>query len=98
MQRYAWLLQVRAGKEDDYRRAHANVWPELIRASRDAGIRNQSCFLGGQRVIVYFEAEDPDAALQCLAATEVKKNWDQAMSSILESSDCSGFEEVFHFD
>jgi L-rhamnose mutarotase len=48
MQRRAWLLQVRKGKEDEYRRIHTTVWPELIEAARQAGLRNHSCFLEGR--------------------------------------------------
>jgi L-rhamnose mutarotase len=44
------------------------------------------------------EADDIDAAFRKLLATDVKKRWDQAMSSILEETDSSYFEEVFHFD
>jgi L-rhamnose mutarotase len=98
MRRHAWLLQVREGKEQEYLDAHAAVWPELISASRKAGLRNQTCFLSGRTVIVYLEADDPDAALKSLAATDVKRRWDQAMSTILESSEPPVFEDIFHFD
>lgn len=98
MRRLAWLLRVQEGKEQEYRRAHAAVWPELIEAARKAGLRNQSCFVSGQIVIVYVEAEDPEAAFETLLGTDVKKKWDQAMSSILEPSESPTFEEVFHFD
>ncbi|HZO99131.1 MAG TPA: L-rhamnose mutarotase [Terriglobales bacterium] len=98
MERKAWLLRVKEGKEEEYRRVHAAVWPELIEAARQAGLRNHSCFLEGRRVIAYVEADDIDAAFRKLLATDVKKQWDQAMSSILEETDSSSFEEVFHFD
>lgn len=98
MQRCAWLLRVKAGKEEEYRRVHEAVWPELIDAACRAGIRNHSCFLSGRNVIVYMEAEDGAAALTTLLATEVKKRWDKMMSAILEASDSAAFDEVFHFD
>ncbi len=98
MQRGAWLLRIREGKEQDYRRMHAAVWPELIAAARGAGLRNHSCFVSGRTVIVYAEAEDLEVTFQRILATEVKKRWDQAMSSILEQTDSAFFEEVFHFD
>lgn len=98
MQRRAWLLRVKKGKEDEYRRAHAAVWPELINAAHDAGLRNHSCFLSGRDVIVYAEAEDAEATFEKLLATDVKKKWDAAMASVLEEGGVFEFEEVFHFD
>jgi L-rhamnose mutarotase len=98
MQRRAWLLRVREGKEEEYRRAHEAVWPELIEAARKAGLRNHSCFLAGRDVIVYAEAEDLESTFIQLLATDVKKRWDRVMSSILEGTDSPSFEELFHFD
>jgi len=98
MQRRAWFLRVREGKEEEYRRAHAAVWPELIAAAREAGLRNHSCFLAGRNVMVYAEAEDIDATLDHLLKSVVKKRWDRAMSNLLEETDSPPFEEVFHFD
>ena len=98
MQRRAWFLRVRKGKEEEYRRAHAAVWPELIAAAREAGLRNHSCFLSGRNVMVYAEAEDIDATLDHLLKAQVKKRWDHLMSSLLEETDSPPFEEVFHFD
>jgi L-rhamnose mutarotase len=77
---------------------HAAVWPELIAAAREAGLRNHSCFVSGRTVIVYGEAEDLEATFRRILATDVKKRWDQAMSSILEETDSAPFQEVFHFD
>jgi L-rhamnose mutarotase len=98
MQRRAWLLRVREGQEDAYRRAHAAVWPELIEAARKAGVRNHSCFLAGRDVIAYMEAEDIEAAVRSVVDADVKKRWDRAMSGLLEETDSPPFEEVFHFD
>lgn len=98
MQRAAWLLHVRDGKEREYRLVHAAVWPDLIDAARHAGITNHSCFLSGRSVIVYLEAENVTATLAKLLDTEVKKRWDAMMSDIIEASDVPAFDEVFHFD
>ena len=98
MQRRAWLLRVTQGKEEEYRRIHEAVWPELIEAARQAGLRNHTCFLAGRNVIVYAEAEDIVATFGRLLKTDVKKRWDLAMSSILEETDSPSYEEVFHFD
>jgi L-rhamnose mutarotase len=98
MERRAWLLRVREGKEAEYRRTHQAVWPELIDAARKAGLRNHSCFLAGRNVIVYAESEDLEACFEQLLKTDVKKRWDRSMSVILEPTESPFYEEVFHFD
>lgn len=96
MKRRAWLLKVKEGKEEEYSRAHAAVWPELLKAARQAGIKNQSCFVSGRDVIVYEEADDIEATVTKLLTVDVKKRWDKAMSSILEENGSRLFDEVFH--
>lgn len=98
MQRRAWLLRIKEGREEEYLRAHANVWPELIQAAREAGLRNHSTFISGRNVIAYLEAENADEAFSRLLSTDVKHRWDKAMSDLLEAADTPSFEEVFHFD
>ncbi len=98
MQRRAWLLRVKEGKEEEYRCAHANVWPELIQEAQKAGFRNHSCFMLGRTVIAYIEADDLDAAGQRTVGSDVQRRWNQAMSELLEETDSPAFEEVFHFE
>nr|WP_231980030.1 L-rhamnose mutarotase [Tessaracoccus coleopterorum] len=46
-----------------YREAHAAVWPELLRALRDAGWHNYSLHLRDDGLLVgYCESDDLDAA------------------------------------
>jgi len=98
MQRRALILMVKEGKEEEYRHAHANVWPELIQAAREAGLRNHSTFISGRTVIAYLEAEDVEEAFSRLLKKDVKRRWDKAMSELLEATDTPYFEEVFHSD
>jgi L-rhamnose mutarotase len=98
MQRFAWILTVKEGKEQEYVQIHSRVWPELISASKEAGLRNHTTFVSGRTVIAYLEADDPQAAMSRLMKIDVKKRWDHMMSEILESSNTLDFKEVFHFD
>jgi L-rhamnose mutarotase len=98
MQRRVWLLHIKRGKEEEYRRRHEAVWPALIEAARKAGLKNHSCFLSAQQVIVYAEAENIDNTFGELTASDVKKQWDDWMSEVLDEDNGIKFEEVFHFD
>jgi L-rhamnose mutarotase len=39
-QRSAFVLRVRPDKIDEYVPAHREVWPDMLRALKDSGIRN----------------------------------------------------------
>jgi L-rhamnose mutarotase len=98
MQRRIWLLKLKEGMEEEYVRAHSKVWPKLVQAARDTGLRNHSVFVSGNTVVAYIEADDVDAAWVRLMATDVKQQWNEAMERFWEDSQGPQFEEVFHFD
>jgi len=83
-QRVAFVLRVRPDRIDEYVAAHANVWPEMLDALRNAGIRNYSIFRDGNQVFGYFETDDAEASGQYMAAQEVSARWQDAMADLLE--------------
>jgi L-rhamnose mutarotase len=83
-QRVAFVLRVRPERIDEYVAAHANVWPEMLEALRNAGIRNYSIFRDGNQVFGYFETDDVAAAGEYMAAQEVSQRWQDAMADLLE--------------
>ena len=83
-QRTAFVLRVRPEKLDEYVSAHREVWPEMLDALRDAGIRNYTIFRDDNRMFGYFEADDLDAAGRYLAQQEVCTRWQDAMADLLE--------------
>ena len=64
--------------------AHRSVWPELLAALRDAGIRNYTIFRAGSEMFGYFEADDLDGAERFLGAQEVSRRWQDAMAELLD--------------
>lgn len=83
-QRRAFVLQVKPGKIGEYVEAHASVWPEMLQALRDAGIRNYTIFRDGNRVFGYFESDDLDRAATYMSAQEVSARWQDTMAGLLE--------------
>jgi L-rhamnose mutarotase len=83
-QRVAFVLRVRPDRIDEYVAAHANVWPEMLDALRNAGIRKYSIFRDGNQVFGYFETDDAEASGQYMAAQEVSARWQDAMADLLE--------------
>ena len=54
-------LQIQKIKEnciEEYKNAHKNIWPELLKEYKEAGFINISCFLNGQDLYVYMEYDE----------------------------------------
>lgn len=83
-ERSAFVLRVRPDKLEEYLEAHRNVWPELLSALRESGIRNYTIFRRGTEMFGYFESDDLAAAGAYLAAQEVNVRWQDAMADLLE--------------
>ena len=63
MRRICFTLQVRPDRLDEYRRRHAQVWPDMLDALRDAGWHDYSLFLRDDGLLVgYLLTEDFAAA------------------------------------
>jgi L-rhamnose mutarotase len=83
-QRCAFVLRVRPDTIDEYVEAHRNVWPEMLDALRDAGVRNYTIFRSDNEVFGYFESDDLARAAAYLEAQEVSTRWQDAMAALLE--------------
>lgn len=101
-QRSAFVLRVRPDKIAEYVEAHRNVWPEMLAALRDAGIRNYTIFRNGNEVFGYFESDDLEAAAEHMAQQEVNARWQDTMAGLLEErvrdEGPAGLEEIFRLD
>jgi L-rhamnose mutarotase len=106
MTRYCFTLQVRPDRLAEYRKRHAAVWPDMLRALREAGWRDYSIFARPDGLLVgYVEAGDLAAAQRAMAATEVNARWQADMSQYFAGLDGrppdEGFlllEEIFNLD
>ena len=101
-QRQGFVLRVKPGRVDEYVEAHRGVWPEMLQALRDAGIRNYTIFRAGNEMFGYFEAEDLKRAAEYLGAQDVSARWQDAMAELLEERVPDGgpspLQEVFRLD
>ena len=104
MERVCFLARVRPDRLDEYRARHAEVWPEMRAALRDAGWGNYSLFLTDDGLLVgYLETENYQAARDAMAKTEVNERWQAGMSEffVADGPPDESFlrvAEVFHLD
>jgi len=79
--RACFTLQVRPDRLAEYRVRHAAVWPEMLRALRDAGWRDYQLFLREDGLLVgIVETDDLAAAQAAMDATEVSARWEAEMA------------------
>jgi L-rhamnose mutarotase len=102
MQRICFTLQVRPDRLAEYRRRHAAVAPDMLRALAETGWRDYSLFLRPDGLLVgYLVADDFDAAQAALARTEASRRWEEWMADFFvdtSADDKRPLEEVFHLE
>ena len=84
MAQYAWVAEVRPGYEEEYRRRHDEIWPEMVEALREAGVRNYSIFRHGLTLFGYFETDDLGQTQRSLVNSEVNRRWGESMEPIMK--------------
>ena len=84
MKNYAWVLEVRPGYEEEYKKRHDEIWPEMVDMLKDAGLRNYNIFRHGLTLFGYFETEDLKISINHIAKSEVNKKWAEFMAPIMK--------------
>ena len=86
--RVCFLMRLRPERVHDYLAAHAEVWPEMLEALREAGWGNYSLFLREQDGLVmgYLETDDFERAKAEMAASEVNARWQETMARYFADS------------
>lgn len=104
MERICFTFELHPGMEAEYKRRHDEIWPELVEAIQEAGIRNYTLFRRDTTVIAYAECH-PDAATAFgkVGATDVNARWAAWFEDvILRLTDDAGelmrADEVWHLD
>ena len=98
MKRACFGLRLYPGTETEYDRRNAEMWPDLVAAIGEAGIRNLSAFRRGTDVWQYAEC-DPDGATAFakLGATSVNAKWNDSLRPIIAADgERIWFQEIFH--
>ncbi len=97
MKRIGFLLKVKQDRLEEYKQHHAQVWPAMLQALREAGWHNYSLFVRDDGLLFgYFEAPDSLQAAQArMALTEVNTRWQEFMAPFFESPNNARPDEMF---
>ena len=104
MERFCFTFEIRPGTEEEYKRRHDEIWPELVEAIKAGGISNYSLFRRGTTIIAYCECE-PDAATAFAKVGESEANtrWSEWFQDVIvsltdENGELRTAQEVWHLD
>lgn len=103
-ERGLFALVVHPDRLAEYDRRHAEPWPEMMRALREAGFHNYSGFRRGSQVVYYGEFHpDIATATGAIGATDTNRRWNTSFQGIITTiTDASGnlltAREIFHQD
>jgi L-rhamnose mutarotase len=77
VRRVASVVRLRQEKQDEYRRLHAEVWPDVLKALRAANVTNYSIFLRDGMLFSYLEYTGDDYAsdMAGIAGDETTQRW-----------------------
>jgi len=107
MKRYGQLIGVRAEKLAEYKKLHADVWPDILEMITICGIRNYSIYEMNGLLFSYFEyvGNDFEADMAKMAADPRTQEWWDVCKPCQEPVEgrapgewWATMQEVFHYD
>ena len=102
MERVAFKMQLNKGCEDEYKKRHHELWPELQELLKTTGIQEYSIFLDETTNSLFGILKTHDAVLlNNLPVHPVMQRWWKYMGDIMESNPDNSpvsipLEEVFY--
>ena len=104
MQRAAFKMFLKPGMKDEYKRRHANLFPELRSLLTKSGVRNYSIYLDEETNTLFaYQELEGNGGSQDLGATEACQRWWAYMADIMVVNDDNSpvsipLPEMFHMD
>jgi L-rhamnose mutarotase len=87
MKRIAFKMQLHKGQEQEYRKRHEILWPELEQLLKETGIQEYSIFLDPETLSLFGVLKIKDEqALDELPKHPVMKRWWTYMKDIMDSN------------
>ena len=76
MERYAFKMQLKPGVEDEYKKRHDEIWPEMISVLKEAGVSDYSIFLDEETGQLFaFLRRDEKHLMDALPDKAIVRKW-----------------------
>jgi L-rhamnose mutarotase len=107
MKRYGSLIKIKPKKLEEYKKIHADIWPDVARMITKCNIKNYSIYHKDGFLFSYFEyiGEDFKSDMAKMAADPITQKWwdicmpmQEPLETRKEVEWWAEMEEVFHQD
>jgi L-rhamnose mutarotase len=104
MKRAAFKMKLKVGYEEDYKKRHDEIWPELKEELSRAGIYDYSIFLDKETLTLFaVQKLKENDTVEKLPSKEIMKKWWDYMQDLMETNPDNSpvsvpLEELFHMD
>ena len=87
MKRLAFRMKLFAGQQNEYKKRHEEIWPELVSLLKKQGVNDYSIFLDPQTLDLFgvLVTNDP-LEFESLPQSPVMQRWWQYMKDIMETN------------
>jgi L-rhamnose mutarotase len=84
MDKYAWTAKILEGKKEEYIRRHNEIWPEMVKMLKEAGICNYTIWATGNTLFGYYECEKGiEFSSKVQSNSEICKKWNEYMKDVM---------------
>lgn len=104
MERMAFKMHLNEGQKEEYKKRHAEIWPELKLLLKESGISEYSIFLDEETNTLFaFQKVSGEGGSQNLGKTEIVQKWWKYMAEIMKTNPDNSpvsveLEEVFYME
>lgn len=103
MEKIAFKMKLKEGQKEEYIKRHNEIWPELVRLLKTAGVSDYSIFLDEETDTLFAVQKQAGSSSQDLGQEEVVQKWWKYMADIMETHADSSpvsipLTKVFHLD
>ncbi|MDT0684370.1 L-rhamnose mutarotase [Roseicyclus sp. F158] len=86
-EKHAFVMRLVPGREDEYRRRHDEIWPELAELLKDAGVSDYSIHLDRETSTLFGVLwRSEDHGMEALPEHPVMRRWWAHMADIMETN------------
>ena len=102
--RVAFKMKLYPGFVEEYKKRHAQLWPELRKLLKDSGVSEYSIFFDEETNSLFaFQKQTGEQGSQDLGKEEIVQKWWKFMSDIMETNPDHSpvsipLEEVFYME
>ncbi len=85
MKKVGFKLKLKDNVQEEYKKRHDQIWPEMIEVLDKAGIKNYSIWNIGKDLFGYYEVENLEYCNKVQTESEIVARWNIYMKDLLES-------------